>query len=306
MVDREAVIWLYRLLHLRDPESEEVIQQKCSAPDIPTLVLAALASPEFNNGYIAATELARSRPWVWAEAEDGFLLRVNLGDRHVSWGAITGTFEPDETVFIRGLLRPGSVVCDIGANLGYYTMLAASLVGETGHVFSFEPLPFLFESLQRSISRNAFEKRVSAFNVALAERTGQAVLQYSPHGDNWGGACLVFDDVAPGHAAATVAIERLSELVNVDRLDFIKIDVEGAEFVVLGEAAGMLERLRPTILSEVHPGQLARVSHCTPDEYLGLLRSLGYRCHSLAAGGAVGPEVAGNIDRLMNVVFLPQ
>ena len=310
MVDREAVIWLYRLLHLREPESEEMIESHCRLPDIPSLVLAGLASDEFRNNFVlhlVQAQFARREPWVWAEAKEGFLLRVNLADHHVSWGAITGSFEPDETAFVTGCLRPGSIVCDIGANLGYYTMLAATLVGERGHVYSFEPMPLLFDSLQRSIARNSFGERVTAFNVALADRKGEAALQYAAHSDNWGGASLSFEDLLPGHATETVPIEPLTVLLDVDRLDFIKIDVEGAEFIALSAAADLLQRLRPTILSEIHPGQLARVSRCTPDDYLRLMGSLGYQCHRLAAGGTIGPELEiGGIEGLVNVVFLPR
>ena len=96
----------------------------------------------------------------------------------------------------------------------------------------------------------------------------------------------------------------LDSVLNGSRINFIKIDVEGAEPLAMKGALEALKRHRPTILSEVHPEMLKRVSRATPQDYVGLLAQAGYRCRTLLEGGKLGTEYSGGSD-LINVVFLP-
>ncbi len=156
-LDEEFVTWVYRVLLGREPENTEVVQSVIESNVQPSeYVRIVVTSEEFRKRYPSATKA--SNAWVWAEVRD-LLLRVNLDDAFISWLVINNIFEPAETAFVRSHLGYGDVACDIGANIGYYSILFASLVGSRGRVYSFEPMPKLFELVEE---------------VRRAERAGRA------------------------------------------------------------------------------------------------------------------------------------
>jgi FkbM family methyltransferase len=289
----------------RAPENDFVVEAAMGSPDESSYLAAALASPEFRARHPQL--VTQSQAWVWAEPNDQFILRVNLADDAIGWPAIEGQFEPAETEFMRRHTRPGAHVMDVGANVGYHTMMLASLVGPQGRVDSFEPLPHLFQALARSIARNGFDSFTSAHNVAVSDKPGRAFVRYAERTSNWGGAQLCASDEAPaGHTVVSIDTVTLDEM-DVDRLDFIKIDVEGAEPMAVRGARALLRRTRPIVLSELHADALATTSSSSPREYVGLMAELGYRCHKLAHDGQLGPVRSDDENvPLQNVVFVPE
>jgi FkbM family methyltransferase len=175
-------------------------------------------------------------------------------------------------------------VLDVGANIGFYTMLAAAAVGPTGSVTAFEPGPASIELLAASVATNGF-CNVTLFPCAVAATDG-------PCG-------LVLDDsngkiVARGVAGATPV-----QAVSLDRLlgpghpvDLLKIDIEGAEGLALAGMEGLLAARRPLIITEFSPAALRAVSGIEPAAYLATLRRLGYalRVIDRRDGLAPGPE----------------
>ena len=87
-------------------------------------------------------------------------------------GLVYGNWEPEVSAVVRSVLQEGMTAIDIGGHIGYYTLLLAKCVGKSGRVFSFEPDPMTFESLQRSVRRNGFGW-VSCVNAALSDREGE-------------------------------------------------------------------------------------------------------------------------------------
>jgi FkbM family methyltransferase len=288
----------------REPESRDVVRNAVDSKiSLKEYVNATLNCEEFQ----ATREfLPRPNIWVWAECEN-FLLRVNLADRFVSWNAINNEFEKAESTLVKSILKPGHIALDIGANLGYYTMLFASLVGDRGHVYSFEPMPELFDSLEQSTKRNGFGDRVSAFNVALSDEIGQAPLIFAPGSDNWGGAALwVGREVLPHHKTIAVRTGPLSFFSKLDRVDFIKIDVEGAEPLVIRGCSDVLAKFKPLILSEIHASMLQTVSNQSVEDYFKQLKAIGYQAHSVTQEGQIGPLIAPESIDVANVVFSPR
>lgn len=154
------------------------------------------------------------------------------------------------------VIRPGDTVLDIGANLGYYTLLAADLVGPEGQVVAIEPNPDVFRRLSASIAVNGFSPRTSARNVALAGpyETGKRAF-FVPTGEPKNGR-FVGSQEDPEHLAdhgmvSEVALGRIDP-DGFDRVDFIKIDVEGAELTVLEHLRPVLEKFRPKVVCEVN------------------------------------------------------
>jgi FkbM family methyltransferase len=158
-------------------------------------------------------------------------------------------YEPETAEYFAQTLGPGHVFVDIGANHGYFAMLAAALVGDAGRVIAFEPNPQVFRQLKMHVALNGFEPRVLLMPSALADAPGEAKLYVSQEETNSG-----LSSLAPGAEALaagslseahTVSVpldtfDRWLAASAVDRVDLVKIDVEGAESRVL---AGMSSAL---------------------------------------------------------------
>ncbi len=97
-------------------------------------------------------------------------------DRDNSMGlAVQGVYEPAETQLVNDLVKPGQIVLDIGANIGYYSLIFLQLLGGEGHVYTFEPDPYSFELLSRNIAANEYSN-ASVFQVAVSNQEGQVQL----------------------------------------------------------------------------------------------------------------------------------
>lgn len=155
--------------------------------------------------------------------------------------ALDGERFMEERRLLLDLLKPGMKVVDVGANIGYCLVLFESAVGPGGKVFCIEPSPENIPELELNIRNNAFEN-VELHKVALGAKTGTAGLR---SGINSGVAEVT-------ETAYTVPILPLDSLIQ-EKVDFVKIDVEGYEGQVIAGAEGLLRRDRPILFLEVHP-----------------------------------------------------
>jgi FkbM family methyltransferase len=148
------------------------------------------------------------------------------------------------------LVRAGAVIFDVGANFGYYSVMLASALGGACEVHAFEPAAVTFERLSRHVALNGLAC-IHAHQIGLSDSPGLASLQ--PRSGNSGATFLV-----PGGQIQVSTLDRFVEERGLQRLDFMKIDVEGFEERVLRGGARTLERFRPTILIEIQPTTLER------------------------------------------------
>ena len=166
------------------------------------------------------------------------------------WGYTT--YETETVRLLRALIPFVTCLFDVGANVGYYTLLAASLLRGRGAVHAFEPIPVLFQRLTRNVALNAFSG-VSLNPLALSDLDGHEPL-YLPKAYSLGHASLIAGYVEQG-GAITVETRRFDShcrAASVSRVDLIKIDVEGAELRVLRGMGALLEAWWPDIICEVH------------------------------------------------------
>jgi len=178
-----------------------------------------------------------------------FFARNDFLGRGILWEG----FESDECEFVRKFVKPGMNVLDIGANQGFYTVLLSKLVGEQGHVLAFEPSGRERNLLQSHLRFNHC-RNVRIYDVALGETRGGATL-YVVNGLDSGCNSLRPPDTTSPTSPVKVDLYRLDDLLETaghTRVDFIKMDVEGAEWGILKGAEKVLTRApRPIILSEV-------------------------------------------------------
>jgi FkbM family methyltransferase len=154
---------------------------------------------------------------------------------------IDGYWEMWVTETLARLVKPGMVVADIGANLGYYTLMMGDLVGETGWVHAVEPNPPIAERLRHSVSVNPGYQRTTVHQLALSDHDGEAQL-FVPASEPKNASLLA--DTSHG-GAVSVPLRRLDSLAGLERLDVIKIDVEGAEEALWRGMTGILDANRP-------------------------------------------------------------
>jgi FkbM family methyltransferase len=286
----------------REPESSDVIEGHRNFDSIYSLRRALLQSEEFITTQRPIAVMGEK--WVCAPVFAGrFLMWLDLGDRYVSCGCLYDDYEPVETEAIRTYVRPGDRVCDIGANIGWHTLALADRVGETGVVYAFEPRRPTFDYLTKTINQNGLGAVVKLFGCGLWDRKCVSQLAWAPNTDNPGGSSINEDDAEA--CRQTIELERIDNLVE-GKIDFIKIDIEGAEFRALANSS-IVEESRPIVLSEILETQLMRLSSVSADEYLQLFRRRGYVCISLN-DGQKGLRInrASELNREVNsVLFVP-
>jgi FkbM family methyltransferase len=292
----------YRLLLDRDPESEEAIQTKLRAWRTRRELRAdIMASEEFGlkNPLYAAP---RERSIVIKVLATGARLFVDLSDRVIGAPIVRDAYEQSEVGFARSVVGPGDTAIDVGAHIGFYTIQLAEAVGPSGRVHAFEPVAHNADLLKLSIRENAFQDRVTLHHAAVANSGGEATLHYSRDRFNTGGGFLS-SDVQPGLLSARVPILRLDDCGIQGRVRLLKVDVEGAEPFVIAGAAQLLARERPTVVCEVHPEQLARVSRSTPAKLVDQLAAFDLRPYAIADGRLGRPLTAADMSTLSTVAF---
>lgn len=181
-------------------------------------------------------------------------------------------YEPHITMFLEKNLSKGSTFFDIGANVGYYSILASKLVGKGGHVFAFEPEAKNFESLKNNILLNNC-KNITPFKKAIANQSGKSKLHIHP--SNEGGHSIEqLEGSLDYQQVETISFDAFQKELFVDNASsvVIKIDVEGFELEVLkGMKSNLIRNDAPTIVCEV--------SRHTK-EVFDLVRSCGYKIYS--------------------------
>jgi FkbM family methyltransferase len=238
----------------------------------------------------------------------GIELFCDPADAAVTPGLRSGEYEPHLTSIFERYCTPGMTVVDVGANLGYYSLLASRLVGPTGRVFAVEPNSENCRLLLSSL-RHGGVTNVELFPVACDRRTGWAY--YSTHVGSNGG--LINDDDLLARPGVVVPTIRLDDFVE-GPVDFLKMDVEGAEGRVVSGATRLIECHRPIITTELKHDMLDHVSAMSVSDYLGYFEDLGYSLTVLASstgGGRPYPSVAalledwGDADELFDILLVP-
>lgn len=198
--------------------------------------------------------------------------------------SLFGVFEPTETELVKKYVKKGDTVLDIGGHIGYYTLLFAKLVGETGKVFAFEPNPESFSLLKKNVEVNGYY-HVTLVQKAVAHETGKTKL-YIVKYKNFPTDCIIWD---PGGGATFIEVDtvRLDDYFkgrNV-KVDFIKMDVDGAEGGVLQGIDNLLKQnYGVKIILEIWP--IAQAQYGVSSEVcLNFLVKRGFTLYNITEQG---------------------
>ena len=189
----------------------------------------------------------RGTKWIVGAGEHGYWL---------------GSYEMNKRLAFEREIPNGAVLYDIGANVGYFSLLAAKLVGPEGRVYAFEPLPRNIEFLRKHIKINKFEN-IEVVDAAVSEHSGEA------HFDLGASSAMGHLADSGGIQVRMVALDEMLEAGELRPPDYMKVDVEGAEYEALKGARKVLEQFHPVLFLDTHQ----REAHLPAIE---LLQSLGY------------------------------
>jgi FkbM family methyltransferase len=207
---------------------------------------------------------------------------------------------------LKDLVAPGSTVVDVGANVGFFTLKFASWVGEQGQVIAIEPDIENFETLAAKVTGAGLERRVRLHQAAAAAEAGYVHFQRNElhpgdHRITLGGG---------GIEVPTVTIDDLVGAAGAESVSLVKVDVQGAEMLVLAGASRILAKMRPALFVEVDDGALQALGS-SASTLVGYLEAAGYEMHELTNDG---PPRKLSHDRLfarqkggsyIDVLFLP-
>lgn len=193
---------------------------------------------------------------------------------------LLGMFERETVLTCRRLITPGDVVLDIGANIGAHTLQLARCVGPGGRVVAFEPTDFAFRKLVTNVGLNPeLATRIRMEQVMLVEQSGCQVepLLYSswPLGAQAGLHKQHCGQLMDTKGARVMVLDEYLDQARIEKVAFIKMDVDGHECAVLRGGTATLTRHQPVIVMELVPYVLAETGHSI-EELLEILASLGY------------------------------
>ena len=220
-------------------------------------------------------------------------------DSKDSLGLSFGVFEPFETEVIKKHVKKGDTVVDIGANIGYYTLILSKLVGDSGKVFAFEPDPENFSLLEKNVKANNLKNAI-LINKAVSDKTGKTSLFLSENNNADHRIYKSHDsNYKKKRKSIVVDVVKFDDYFkNKPKISFVKIDVEGAEGAVIGGMGSTIKNnLSLKILLELFP--IANVNFgITPEIYLNCLTKHGFDIYSLNEEKN-RVEIVNEIDKLL-------
>jgi FkbM family methyltransferase len=231
---------------------------------------------------------------------DGQILTIDLGDRiqRLMWG---GVYEPQVRRCLTAFLRPGDTFVDVGAHIGFFSLIASSLVGSSGRVYSFEANSSLFPTLRSNAAQFPW---MEVFLRAVCNKSGSVAFSNPQHAgeSGWGKLASVRSE---GYieSVEAVSLDEWHESLQFPPIRLIKIDAEGSEPLILEGARRILSLTRPYLIIEVNDVLLREVGQ-TRNSVIDSLRVQGYQIFGVGLDGF--HESCGSVDpRFSEILCAP-
>jgi len=218
----------------------------------------------------------------------GFRFRTDLADWLGQYVYLTGVYEPPTAALFAEFIKKGDTVLDIGANAGFFTLLSASLAGQTGRVVAFEPIPSVRDGLLANIGLNAF-RNIEVVGKAVADKPATLTIYEGPAGHKGISSLRPLDSASRALTIDALALDEITD--QLGRVSLIKIDVEGAEMLALLGMQRLVERDRPSFIVEFTDAYLKGLGHSAP-QMAEWFVSRGYRIFRIDDGALVEFEPA--------------
>ncbi|MBI5920063.1 MAG: FkbM family methyltransferase [Betaproteobacteria bacterium] len=190
-----------------------------------------------------------------------------------------GELDPAESKFLLAAANGCRVIFDVGANVGYYAAQFSKRMAEDGIVYAFEPVPETYQTLIKNVELNCLKQKIKTFQLGLGQAPDQAKI-FLPGFSGSAAASLMNLHPEEDSREVTVKIETLDNLFSqsgLDRLDLIKMDIEGAELMALKGGLKTIEKHKPVLFIELLR-KWSKPFGYHPNEVIALLSGLGYQC----------------------------
>lgn len=229
------------------------------------------------------------------------LVRVWLTPNPIAHTAWLGEAEPLEVAVFKQYIKPTDTVFDVGANVGTHALLAAKLAPQ-GQVFAFEPGARAFAALEKNARLNKVEN-ITLYNAAVSNETGSWTLHQPGRSDE---QSFLVPAAGAGAAIKTVALESILRDKNLTTINFLKIDVEGAELLVLRSLSVGLAKVEKIFFENI-PWAMERFQY-TQAELTAFLREQGFTLFDVGiAAGEVTLQPIDNLEKAApNVLAIRQ
>jgi FkbM family methyltransferase len=192
--------------------------------------------------------------------------------------SISGIYEPFQTSLVEQWIKPGDIVLDIGANIGYYTLIFARLAGTNGHIYAFEPEPNSFNILSENVAGNHYTN-ITLFQKAVSSEDRKVRFFSDPY-SNLDHRLYPYNKKERGMSVDAVRLDSLPEFLDT-KINFIKMDIQGAEYAALKGMTHLLENNpRVILICEFWPSGLEKFG-TPPQDLFTLLIDLGFELREI-------------------------
>ena len=213
--------------------------------------------------------------------ESGSIYQWSISDPRTAVACLvaTGIYEPIETRILQQLAKGSKLIVDIGANVGYYTVELAKLLGPTGQLLSFEPVEASFSQLRKNVKLNRIDNAVRMFQLGVSDSVSQSQI-FLPRKSGSSAASL--RNLHPqeefvSQVIQTTTLDHIFETLEITECNLIKIDVEGGELQAIQGAIATITKFNPVIFAELLR-KWSKAFAYNPNTVLHILINLGYTC----------------------------
>jgi FkbM family methyltransferase len=189
---------------------------------------------------------------------------------------VAGPYEPEVADLISRLLMRGMTFVDVGANIGYFTLVGARRVGDTGHVYAFEPDPTSYDFLRKNVQANGYTDFVTTVQAAVSDRSGEAEFFLGVEGR---GTSTFYRRASVGRqtiTVATISLDMFFKERGWPPVDVVKLDIEGNEKLALAGLAEASQRNRDLRLIVEFSLLTMTSAGVTPEDLIESIRSVGF------------------------------
>lgn len=233
---------------------------------------------------------------------DHFYMQLNPSEHIQQQLFWYGYYEKELGTLIKKILEPGDVFLDVGANIGYFSLLAAKQQA-TAKVIAFEPISSVFEKLEENISINN-AKNVTAIKVAVGKKNEDKEI-FIAGADNMGMSSFQKPDNYSGvtEMVRVITIDEWIRTSGLSKINLIKFDIEGSELAALEGMNEALQNFKPLIITEINPAAL-KAFNLVPADIFNYLKKLDYSGFLILKDARLEPTGDFGIAGTQNVLFI--
>ena len=193
-----------------------------------------------------------------------------------------GEYEMDDSELIHSLVRDGDTFIDVGANIGWYS-IGIPKVKNNVKMYSFEPMPKTYKQFMENIKLNDMEDKINTYHYGLSNKDGEVEFYYFPNNSGNSSMAKMNDGISEKMVLKVEMLDTFIKNNKIDKVDFLKCDVEGAELLVFEGGIETIKKDKPIIFAEMLRKWSAKYDY-HPNVIIKMFEEIGYQCYVLVDG----------------------